>query len=299
MEYQGDRGNDQWLPHLFGHEAVGSVVDFGRSVSGFNAGDEVILTWLSPPSVDFMAPNLRDSSGKIVNSGRVATFGEFAIVDQACCIKKPRNIKDEVAVLFGCALGTGAGMAINATRDRIKTEKICVLGLGGIGISATLALVARGFTRITVMDVSQQKVAWVVKNLNINAEMATPKLIQSFQDQFDLCLEATGTTSGIEAGFSMVRKRGGELIFASHPPDDEYISLKPHDLISGKQISGSWGGGTNPESDFAKLADLFSDSQELLVKSTGPYYRLGQIQEALMELKQGRAFRPIIDMRKN
>ena len=140
-------------------------------------------------------------------------------------------------------------MAINATRDRKKTEKICVLGLGGIGISAALALVAGGFKQITVLDVSQQKVAWVDKNLNIHAEVATPKTIQSFEDEFDLCLEATGTTTGIEAGFSMVRKQGGELIFASHPPDDEYISLKPHDLISGKQIRGSWGGGTNPEID--------------------------------------------------
>ena len=123
MEYQGNRGNDRWLPHLFGHEAVGRVVDFGDRVSCFNIGDKVILTWLSPPSVDFVAPSLRDSFGQLVNSGRVATFGEFAIVDQSCCIKQPRNIRDEVAVLFGCALGTGAGMAINATRDRKKLRK--------------------------------------------------------------------------------------------------------------------------------------------------------------------------------
>ena len=66
MEYQGNRGNDRWLPHLFGHEAVGRVVDFGDRVSCFNIGDKVILTWLSPPSVD-CSTKFADSFGQLVN----------------------------------------------------------------------------------------------------------------------------------------------------------------------------------------------------------------------------------------
>jgi S-(hydroxymethyl)glutathione dehydrogenase/alcohol dehydrogenase len=33
MEVQGCRGKDKWLPHMFGHEVFGKVVDIGAGVS--------------------------------------------------------------------------------------------------------------------------------------------------------------------------------------------------------------------------------------------------------------------------
>lgn len=299
MEFRGGRGPDKWLPHLFGHEAVGRVTATGSQVSTVSIDDEVILTWLSPQSETFESPELLDDQGQRINSGRIATFGEYAIVHENCCIPKPQVLKDEVAVLFGCALGTGAGMAINALNQHKADENICVLGLGGIGASALLSLLAQDCKRVMAFDNNPDKVRWAKTSLGIPVEIASTEMLASYSDQFDLCLEATGTIAGIEAGFSMIKKNGGELIFASHPPDDEYIRLKPHDLISGKKIRGSWGGGTNPARDFPKLAGLFQGSQELLTKSVGPYFDLDNVEEALIELERGRVFRPLIDLRKN
>ncbi len=296
MEFRGGRGYDKWLPHLFGHEAVGKVIETGSQVSKVSVGDEVILTWLSPQSENFEPPELLDDYGQQVNSGRIATFGEFAVVHEDCCILKPMIIKDDVAVLFGCALGTGAGMALDAMKEHTAKDHICVLGLGGIGTSALLSLLAQNCKNVIAFDQNPKKVEWARTNFGIQAETSSKDVFASFSDQFDLCLEATGSVVGIEAGFSIIKRNGGELIFASHPPDDEYIRLKPHDLISGKKIRGTWGGGINPRVDFPKLASLFEGSQELLAKSVGPYFDLHNVEDALINLELGEVFRPIITM---
>jgi S-(hydroxymethyl)glutathione dehydrogenase/alcohol dehydrogenase len=97
-------------------------------------------------------------------------------------------------------------------------------------------------------------------------------------------------------GFSLIRKNGGSLLFASHPPEGEMIRLSPHELISGKKIAGSWGGAAFPERDIPIMYDLFknanTDLSELLTKR----YSLEQINEALNDLAAGKVFRPLIAM---
>ena len=46
MEYLGKRGKDYYLPHGFGHEAVGRVQAIGKRVKKVKIGDEVILSWI-------------------------------------------------------------------------------------------------------------------------------------------------------------------------------------------------------------------------------------------------------------
>ena len=51
--------------------------------------------------------------------------------------------------------------------------------------------------------------------------------------------------------------KNGRLFFASHPNDLEIIKIKPHDLIKGKRIFGSWGGNCNPDLDIPKIFSIF------------------------------------------
>ena len=52
----------------------------------------------------------------------------------------------------------------------------------------------------------------------------------------DFCIESAGKISTIELGFSLLNKEKGHLLFASHPPEGEKISISPHELISGKKF---------------------------------------------------------------
>jgi S-(hydroxymethyl)glutathione dehydrogenase/alcohol dehydrogenase len=112
----------------------------------------------------------------------------------------------------------------------------------------------------------------------------------------DGCIESGGFVNTIELGFSLIRKSGGELIFASHPGHGEKISLDPHELISGKKILGSWGGGSNPDNDVPRMYSLFAKSNFLLSDLITKRYKLEEINEALYDLEHGKVFRPLIVM---
>ena len=298
MEFRGSRGKDKWLPHLFGHEAVGEVISFGSGVKDLKVKDKVILTWIGANSTEFIAPKILDTSGNFINSGKIATITEVAIVHKDCCIKKPKNITDEVAVLFGCALATGSGIALKLL-DKIDklNSKISVLGLGGVGMSALITLVAKNFSNITAIDNDEKKLEWCKSKLNVNTVKFSEDWLIRNKDSFDFCIEASGSVLGIESGFNLVKKGGGILTFASHPPDDQFIKIKPHDLISGKIIQGSWGGEIFPKYDFIKLAHIFQNYQKILEESTGPIFKLSETENAILSLENKNAFRPMIDMR--
>ena len=112
----------------------------------------------------------------------------------------------------------------------------------------------------------------------------------------EICIEAAGTTNSIELGFSLINKTSGELFFASHPPTGEKICIDPHELISGKKIFGSWGGGTNPDKDFPKLFKALQNQEKKLNKLTENQYSLEDINLAIEHLEQKRVLRPIIKM---
>ncbi|HVK99912.1 MAG TPA: hypothetical protein VM553_08870, partial [Dongiaceae bacterium] len=112
----------------------------------------------------------------------------------------------------------------------------------------------------------------------------------------DYCIEAGGRIATIEQGFALIRKGGGKLLFASHPPEGELIRLRPHDLISGKQIAGSWGGRVQPDKDIPRFHALFSKAAVPLASLLTKRYSLEEINQALQDLESGQVFRPLIVM---
>jgi len=300
MEVRGGRGEDPWLPHLLGHEGSGEVLAVGEGVTKIQLGDEVIMGWIKGEGLD--APGAKYRYGdQIINSGRVTTFSNYSIVSESRVVKKPAGLPFDTAILFGCALPTGAGMVLNELNPS-SSSSVVVLGLGGIGLSALLALKASGVQMIIAIDVSDEKLAMAKQLgathlLNSSAPRLHQTAIEITKGGADICIESAGQVSTIELGFSLIRKGGGKLLFASHPPDGDKIRLTPHELISGKQIAGSWGGATAPDRDIPKMFELFQTANIPLGSLLTKRYSLEQINGALDDLEAGRVFRPLIVMR--
>jgi len=299
MEVRGGRGNDPWLPHLLGHEGSGIVVATGDGVTKVQPGDEVILGWLKGEGLD--APGAKYSCGdQVINSGRVTTFSNYTIASESRVVKKPADLPFDAAVLFGCALPTGAGMVLNELKPSPE-QSVVVLGLGGIGLSALMAVKALGIRTIIAVDVSADKLQLAQR---LGATHALDSTGAGFHQTVldltgggaDICVESGGRVSTIELGFSLIRKGGGRLLFASHPPEGEMIHLAPHDLISGKQIAGSWGGATLPDRDIPRMFELFQGANIPLGPLLTKRYSLDQVNAALDDLEAGRVFRPLIVM---
>jgi S-(hydroxymethyl)glutathione dehydrogenase/alcohol dehydrogenase len=299
MEVRGGRGNDPWLPHLLGHEGSGQVLAVGEGVTKIQPGDEVILGWLKGQGLD--APGARyRCNGQVINSGRVTTFSNHSIVSESRVVKKPDGLPRDVAILFGCALPTGSGMVLNELQPAAGST-VAVLGLGGIGLSALIALRAFQCKQIIAIDLSDEKLALAKEfgathAVNPKRDDVIDAVLKRTEGGVDFCVESAGTVSSIELGFSLIRKGGGKLLFASHPPEGETIKLAPHELISGKQIAGSWGGSSKPDRDIPRIFELLRASNIPLNRLITKRYHLEQINQALDDLETGAVFRPLIVM---
>lgn len=302
METRGLRGEDKWVPHLLGHEGSGTVIDVGPKVTKVKVGDDVIMGWLMGSGINAPGAKYKKLYGReIINSGKVTTFSNYSIVSENRLVKKPKNMESDVAVLFGCALPTGCGMVINELKPK-NGDTVVVLGLGGVGISALLALKALGIGSIIAIDSSLEKINFAksieIKSVIDSSEQDVYKEVMKITNGLgvDMCIESCGKVTTIELGFSLIKNNGGRLLFASHPPESDLIKISPHDLIKGKNISGSWGGGANPDLDIKKLYKVLSKSELLLNKLITKKYYLEEINDALDDLEMGRVFRPIIQM---
>src|ERR1041385_9047490 len=77
-EIEGVKGPDKFLPHLLGHEGVGTAVSVGRGVKRVKPDDRVVLHWRQADGIQAEPPTY-NWSGKKVNAGWVTTFNDFAI----------------------------------------------------------------------------------------------------------------------------------------------------------------------------------------------------------------------------
>ena len=299
MEVSGLRGEDRWLPHLLGHEGSGVVEDVGPDVKKFKKGDEVILTWIKGNGIEAQGA-IYDSDDVVINSGKVTTFSNYSVVSENRLVKKPKNLGFDMAILFGCALPTGAGMVINEINVNLESS-VVVIGLGGIGLSAIAMLLSLKIKNIIAIDISAKKLD-IVKSWGVNhtIDASKPNIQELVQEIFpggaEYCIESAGRVSTIELGFSLLDRNKGQLLFASHPPEGEKIRLSPHELISGKSISGSWGGAIDPDRDIPILYHNLTSADFPLNSLLSKPYSLPDINKALEDLESGKVLRPLIKM---
>ena len=301
MEVRGGRGSDPWLPHLLGHEGAGTVIEVGDSVTKVAVGDQVIMTWIRGDGADAKGTTYLGVDGP-VNAGPVTTFGTHAVVAENRLVRLPDGVPLDVAVLFGCALPTGAGMILNELRPEPRSS-LAVFGLGGIGLSAVMASCFYECHPVIAVDVSEAKLEMArafgashVINASLQDPVAGIRQLSGGRG-VDCSVEAAGSTLTIEQAFASVHKHGGRCLFASHPESGNVIRLDPHDLISGKSIAGSWGGGSHPDVDVPKLATLYRDGRLPLERLITRRYSLEDVNQALDDIETGRVFRPLLVMR--
>ena len=301
MEINGERGFDKYLPHLLGHEGCGEVIETGINVKKIKKGDKVILTWIKSNGESSQSGFFREiNTKKKINYGPVTTFSNYTIVSENRLVKKPKKLDEKIASFYGCAILTGAGMVFNEAKP-LKSEKVLVIGLGAVGLSALCALKAMGLKDIIAVDINDKKkkiakIFGAKKFYNLNNQKTKKNFLKKYKDSFDLCIESAGKTSSIEFGFSQIKIKNGRLFFASHPNDLEVIRIKPHDLIKGKRIFGSWGGNCNPDIDIPKIFSIFKNKKIPVHKLIDKIYDFKDINVAIKDFEHGKVIRPVIKM---
>lgn len=303
MEVRGLRGVDRYLPHLLGHEGSGKVVSIGENVTKVKPGDCVILGWIKGLGIDAGGVQYRKGSFTI-NGGPVTTLSQFSVVSENRCVKLPESLPLDIAVLFGCSLLTGAGIVLNELNIN-QDNTVAVFGLGGIGLSALMALKLSGCKRIFAVDIEEGKLKLAKEFgatdfINSNKEDPVQVILKRTNGiGVDCSIESAGITSSIEQAFGVVRSKTGVCVFASHPKTGDKIQLDPYDLILGKQIRGTWGGASCPDKIIPALAQIYKEGRLPLRKLLSHTYKLEEVNKALDDLDQRKIVRALIEIKPN
>ncbi len=300
LEVQGGRGEDKYLPHLLGHEGVGIVESIGEGVTKVSPGDKVVIGWIKGDGLD--APGGKyPHEDYLINSGSATTLCEKTIVAENRLVTLPDDFPEKLAVLLGCALPTGLGLVFNELQP-MPNSTLAVFGLGGIGMSALIAAKLGHPRMLIAVDVTVEKLAMAKKlgaTHTINALVQDPvAAIQALTEGqgVEYSIEASGQTRTIEQAFESVKDGGGQCIFASHPRDDEKISLEPHAFHRGKSIRGSWGGASKPDVDIPKFIALYNEGKLELDDLITRTYTLEDVNTALDDLHNKKIIRALIEI---
>lgn len=301
-EVRGERGPDPWLPHLLGHEAVGTVAEVGSAVTKVRPGDRVVLTWIRGDGLEEPGALYR-CGGTTINSGGVTTFSESTVVSENRVVPLPPGVPDDVAPLFGCALLTGVGSVLNIAQPG-PDDVVAIWGAGGIGLPAIMAAATCGCRRIVALDVVREKLE-LARELGAtdvllveDLDRAAADLVELSDGGVDYAFEASSRGAVIERAFLSVRTGGGTCIVMSHPAEDDSPRIPPLELHRGRRIRGSWGGESKPDRDVPRFAALYLDGSLPVERLVSHRYTLDEINVALDDLEAGRVARAMVDVRR-
>jgi S-(hydroxymethyl)glutathione dehydrogenase/alcohol dehydrogenase len=291
-EMRGLKGPDKHLPHLLGHEGSGIVKEIGSEVTKVKPGDYVVLTWLKGAGLEGGPVQYRDGQ-EIINSGQIATWASHAVISENRMVQIDKDIPPDFAALLGCAIPTGAGIIKNQIPEKIG-KTLAIFGMGGVGASALLYAKTQGFEKNIAVDINEKKLHMAKEfgaDITLDASMIDVVSFMNSLGGVDYAVECSGSKDAMEAAFKSLNDKGLAII-AGNIRSGEKIQIDPFDLIKGKRIIGSWGGGTNIEEDMKIYAkNLFKNSFPIKDK-----LKVISIEEINMINVEDKYFRKIINL---
>ncbi len=298
FEIFGGRGEDKWLPHLLGHEAIGLVIDIGKGVKKVKIGEKVIVTWISSKGIN-ANPAKYIWRNKRLNGGQVTTFSEYSVCSENKLVPLNTGLKGDISPSIGCAWPTGYGLSLTLKKIK-KSKTIGIMGLGGIGMAALLGVLDqnKNATIITYdlneLRLNQAKKLGADLSINPSKEEVLNKTDEYTSGKLlDLLIECSGSIVSLNKSLSLINDKG-LVKFLSHPNNGDLLLVDPFELIKGKRIEGSWGGGVNPDIHFIEILESISQNKFFNKLYSEVTYPLSEINKAVDDLKSGEVLRPVI-----
>jgi alcohol dehydrogenase len=239
----GDRPRP--VPMVLGHEAAGVVEEVGAGVRDLLPGDHVIMVFM--PSCGHCLPcssgrpalcepgaavngrgelvdggyRLSDTHGPVHHHLGCSAFASHTVVSRRSLVKVDPDLSLNEAALFGCAVLTGVGAAVN-TGDVRPGQTVTVIGLGGVGLAALLGARAAGAARIIAVDLSPDKLALAAElGADLCVDARDPEAVEQVRHAtsggVELALEMAGSGPALASALKMTA-RGGTTVTAGLPP---------------------------------------------------------------------------------
>jgi Zn-dependent alcohol dehydrogenase len=297
------------MPVVLGHEGAGVVEELGPDVEGYEPGDHVILSIViacgrcsqcrggSPSLCQTNSLNVRngtmpDGTTRLSSQGNPihhmfcqSSFAEYAVVPQAAAVKVRRDAPLDVLSTLACGAMTGIGAVLNRACVQ-PGQSVCIVGVGGVGLSAVLAASAAGAYPIIAVDRSSDAVAYaqqigathgIVSDGTLNLADAIRDIVSSGVDH---AIDAVGKSQTVEDCVAATAV-GGQVTIVGLGSAEERASIKIYDLIYSRVVTGSRAGSSSPHLDIPRFTELFMAGRLALDKLVTNRISLDDVPAAL------------------
>jgi S-(hydroxymethyl)glutathione dehydrogenase / alcohol dehydrogenase len=308
------------LPSVLGHESAGVVDRVGPGVEHVSPGDHVVccvsmfcgqcrqcLTGYpyrctKPEATSRPAsasPRLARPDGTAVEAfSRLGGFAEQMLVHEHAVVKIRPDMPLELAALLGCGVLTGTG-AVFRTADVRPGDRVCVIGVGGIGLAAVQAARIAGASQVIAVDVAEHKLdvaSALGATVTVNAaEVGDPvsEVKRLSGGGVDHSFEAIGLKATSEQAYRMLDV-GGTATIVGMVPSNTKIEVRGIDLLFERKLQGSQMGSNRFRLDIPHLVELYLDGRLLLDEMVSGHIGLDDVNEGYEAMKRGEVTRTVI-----
>jgi propanol-preferring alcohol dehydrogenase len=281
------------FPLIPGHEIAGKIEETGNAVNNVQVGDNVLVyPWLgegSCPACLSGEQNLCDSP-KTLGIYQNGGYAQYVLVPDSKYLIKLNNLEFDSASSLACS-GLTAYNAVKKATPTPGLEKdhnIVIVGAGGLGLMGVQVAKAIHNSKITVIDVNDQKLSEAKRlgahnTINSREKSDVVKEIKDITNGFgsDVVIDFVNNNITSVNSFNMLRKRGKMIMVGLFGGSME-LNL-PMIPLRGYTLTGAYTGTFSDLTELVKLA-----SQGKVQTVLDKRYSLDQVNEALEDLKNGK-----------
>ncbi len=308
------------MPIVMGHESAGIVQAIGDGVDYVKPGDHVVACLsifcgqcpqclsghpsrcANPKATSRAkdaAPRLtRDDGTPVDQFARLGGFAEEMLVHQNALVKVIEEMPLDRACLIGCGVTTGFGAATRTAGVEVGTS-VCVIGAGGIGLSAIQGARISGANKIIAVDLSSGKLetAQQMGATHVVNASETDDVVGEVRELtgggVDYSFEAIGRSATVRQAFDMLAL-GGTATVIGMVPSKEEVTLRGIDFLQEKKLQGSMMGSNQFRTDIPRMIDMYLDGRLLLDEMVSARIPIEDVNQGYEMMRQGEVARTVI-----
>jgi len=218
------------------------------------------------------------------------------LVSDRSVVKVPNDVPLEILSPLGCGIQTGAGAVMNTLKPS-PGSAIAVFGIGSVGLSAIMAAVVCGCTKIIALDIVDERLKLAMEfgathSINSGKLNAVEEIQKLTGGGIEYTLECTGNPKVLRQAVDCLML-GGTCGLIGVAPMGVEASLDMQTLLDARTVRGVIEGDCNPELFIPQLIDLYKQGKfpfDRLIK----FYSLEQINEAAEDSEKGKTLKPVL-----
>ncbi|RSL67348.1 hypothetical protein CEP53_003023 [Fusarium sp. AF-6] len=313
-------------PRVLGHEGAGFVRAVGSKITKVKPGDAVLLSFafctkchnckFGAPGYchEFSALNFTgtkkafqfptgtgpDVGGSFFGQSsfsKLSRVQETSLVNVSQLVRNKNDLK--LLAPLGCGIQTGAGTVTELAAAK-PSDKVAIIGLGGVGLAAIMAAKLKGCRTIIGIDRVPARIE-MAKKLGATHGIDTSN-ISNLVDEVRKVTEGSGSTITVDAtgvlpliqqGLEFTANQGKMILLGVAPMDAGLeIAVVPY-MVTGKQIMGSMEGGVYPEDYIPKMIRWYQNG-EFPVDELIKFYPVQDYQKAIRDMEDGSTIKPVL-----